>query len=77
VEILYNNAVVEKYILDSREVDLDEVIRGAKGEGMLDFTSSLVDLVEKEYIHPRVAQANAHNADELKMRLRGIKTGSV
>lgn len=75
VEVLYNNPVVEKYILDGREVELDEVIREAKGEGMLDFTSSLVALVEKEYIHPRVAQANAHNADELKMRLRGIKSG--
>jgi len=75
IEVLYNNPVVEKYILDGREVELDEVIREAKGEGMLDFTSSLVDLVEKEYIHPRVAQANAHNSDELKMRLRGIKSG--
>jgi hypothetical protein len=35
-----------------------------------------VKLVESEYIHPRVAIANAFNQDELKMRLKGIRTGS-
>lgn len=75
-EILLNGPVVHKYITDERETELVDVIRGARGEGMMDMTSSLVELVEKEYIHPRVALANAHNADELKMRLKGIKTGT-
>jgi len=74
VEILLNNAIVQKYIQDSREVELSEVLKESKQEGMLDFASSLVDLVSKEYIHPRVALANAFNADELKMRLKGITT---
>ncbi|MHB1157168.1 MAG: type IV pilus twitching motility protein PilT [Phycisphaerales bacterium] len=76
VEVLVNGPVVEKYISDGREAELGDVIRSAQSEGMIDFTSCLVQLVEKEYIHPRVALANAHNPDELKMRLKGIKTGT-
>lgn len=76
VEVLLNNPVVEKYISDGREAELGDVIRSAQQEGMIPFSQSLVALVEKEYIHPRVALANAHNADELKMRLKGIKTGT-
>ena len=76
VEVLLNNPVVEKFISDGRESELADVISSAQQEGMIPFSHSLVGLVEKEYIHPRVALANAHNADELKMRLKGIKTGT-
>jgi twitching motility protein PilT len=74
VEILINNPVVRKYIYDGRESELGDVIRSNRDSGMIDFTSSLVDLVKSEYIHPRVAMANAMNADELKMRLKGIQS---
>ncbi len=76
VEVLLNSPVVEKYISDGREAELPDVIKSSQHEGMRDFGQSLVELVEKEYIHPRVALANAFNADELKMRLKGIKTGT-
>jgi twitching motility protein PilT len=76
VEILLNNAVVSNYILEAREAEIPDVIRNSQREGMLDFSASLVRLVEKEYIHPREAIASAHNADELKMRLKGITSGS-
>jgi twitching motility protein PilT len=76
VEVLLNNPVVEKYISDGRESELGDVIKSSQQEGMIDFGQSLVELVQKEYIHPRVALANAHNADELKMRLKGIVTGT-
>ena len=42
--------------------------------GMQNFTDSLIELVETEFIHPRVAQENAPSAEEIKMRLRGITT---
>ena len=77
VEILLNNPVVQKYIQDGREVELPEVLRQSREEGMMDMASSLVDLVSKEYIHPRVALANAFNADELRMRLKGITTSGT
>jgi len=76
VEVLLNSPVVEKFISDGREAELGDVIKQSQQEGMIDFGQSLVGLVEKEYIHPRVALANAHNADELKMRLKGIVTGT-
>jgi twitching motility protein PilT len=74
VEILLHTPVVEKYIRDSRESELPDVIRNSRQEGMMDLATSLVDLVQKEYIHPKVAMMAAHNADELKMRLKGITT---
>jgi hypothetical protein len=39
---------------------------------MVDFTSSLVELVESEWIHHKVAMENTPRPEELKMRLKGI-----
>ncbi len=75
VEILLQSPPTRKYILEAREVELDQVIKSHRQDGMQSFTDSLVSLVEQEYIHPRVAQANATSPEEVKMRLRGISTG--
>jgi twitching motility protein PilT len=72
VEILLNTPIVEKYIIEAREGELLEVIRKSHEEGMIDFTSSLVELVEAEYIHSRVALEATPKPEELKMRLKGI-----
>ena len=74
LEILMNNGVVRKYILEGREGELHEVIKSteAQNSGMVDFNGSLVKLVEQEYIHMRVAMEASPNADELSMRLKGI-----
>lgn len=74
LEILINNAVVRKYILEGREGELHEVIKSIEASkvGMIDFNGSLVKLVEQEYIHVRTAMEATPNADELKMRLKGI-----
>ena len=74
LEILINNPVVRKYILDGREGELPEVIKSqeARESGMIDFNGCLVKLVEDEYIHVRVAMDASPNVDELKMRLKGI-----
>lgn len=73
IEILLNTPIVQKYILEAREGELLEVIKSSHAEGMLDFTSSLVNLVEDEYIHSRVAFESTPKPEELKMRLKGIK----
>ena len=39
---------------------------------MVDFTTSLVRLVEEEYIHQDVALGATPKPEELKMRLKGI-----
>ena len=71
LEILINTPAVQKYVLEGREGELLDVIK-TRDAGMVDFTSSLVDLVEKEYIHQRVALEATPKPEELKMRLKGI-----
>lgn len=73
VEILLQSNLTRKYIMDGKEHDLNSVIRESREQGMQTFTDSLVDLVQKQYIHPRSALAVASNPDELKMRLKGMQ----
>ena len=73
LEILLNTPIVQKYILEAREGELLDVIKKSHEEGMIDFTSSLVQLVETEYIHHRVALEATPKPEELKMRLKGIQ----
>ncbi|MDY7108938.1 MAG: PilT/PilU family type 4a pilus ATPase [Planctomycetota bacterium] len=72
MEILINNNVVQKYVLKAREGELLEIIKKEHESGMIDFTSSLVQLVEAEYIHHRVALESTPRPEELRMRLKGI-----
>ncbi|MEQ9453885.1 MAG: PilT/PilU family type 4a pilus ATPase [Phycisphaeraceae bacterium] len=74
VEILLQSPPVRKFILEGREDEIAEIIKDSRESGMQTFTDSLVDLVETNYIHPRVAQSAAPSAEELKMRLRGISS---
>jgi len=73
IEILLNTPIVQKYILEAREGELLQVIKQSQEEGMIDFTSSLVNLVEQEYIHHKVAIEATPKPEELKMRLKGIQ----
>jgi twitching motility protein PilT len=75
LEILINNGVVRKYILDEREGELREVLNSveARQVGMIDFNDSLVQLVEQEYIHMRTALESSPNVDELQMKLKKLK----
>ncbi|HRQ71483.1 MAG TPA: PilT/PilU family type 4a pilus ATPase [Phycisphaerales bacterium] len=74
IEILINDAVVQKFILEGREGELREYLNSieARQRGMVDFNQSLVDHVEKEYIHMRVAIDASPNVDELMMRLKKL-----
>ncbi|MEX0877215.1 MAG: PilT/PilU family type 4a pilus ATPase [Phycisphaerales bacterium] len=72
LEILINNGVVRKYILDEREGDLRDVLNSVEAQqiGMIDFNDSLVKLVENEFIHMRTAIEASPNVDELQMKLK-------
>lgn len=72
VEILLGTPAVQKYILEAREGELLDIIRKSHEEGMVDFTTSLVRLVETEWIHHKVALEATPKPEELKMRLKGI-----
>jgi len=73
-EILIANPAARKLIAEEREVDLPVVIRSSYQEGMVDYTESLRQLVEKEYIDVKTAYAHAPNVEELKMALKGIRS---
>lgn len=74
LEILINNGVVRKHILEGREGELREYLKSieARQSGMVDFNESLVQLVETEYIHVRTAMDASPNTDELQMRLKKL-----
>jgi twitching motility protein PilT len=74
IEILINNTVVQKHILEGREGELREYINSVEAiqTGMKDFNQSLVELVEQEYIHMRTAIESSPNVDELMMRLKKL-----
>ncbi len=76
VEILIRTAIIKKLISDGREGDIPMAIRAGKSEGMQDFTESLRQLVEGEWIDLKVALQYAPNVEELKMALKGIRTSA-
>jgi len=75
IEILINNAVIQKYILEGREGELREYLNSVEAMqvGMKDFNQSLFELVEKEYVHLRTAMEASPNPDDLKMRIKKFK----
>jgi twitching motility protein PilT len=72
VEILLQSPPTRKFILEGREDELPEVMKSHRDQGMQTFSDSLVDLVEKQFVHPKVATEVANSPEEIKMRLRGI-----
>ncbi|MFQ5591103.1 MAG: twitching motility protein PilT, partial [Phycisphaerae bacterium] len=77
LEIMINNPSVRKLIAEERDADLSSVLKSATHEGMQDFTEALYDLITTEYIDVKVAYEVAPNPDELKMRLKGIRSGAA
>ncbi len=77
LEILLNTPIVQKYVLEGREGELLEILKRGRQEGMIDFTSALVELVEAEYVHHRVAIEATPRPEELRMRLKGITSGTL
>lgn len=76
VEILIVNAAARKLIQEEREVDVGTIIKNSYADGMVDYTESLRQLVEKEFIDLKTAYDYASNPDELKMALKGIKSAT-
>ena len=75
VEVLLMSPPVRKLILEGREDELEKVIKDNRDGGMRTYVDSLVELVETNYVHPKVAAANAPSPEEIRMRLKGISTG--
>ena len=73
VEIMTFNPTVRKLILEEMDNKLPDAIRMGREEGMQDFTMSLKQLVEEEYIDREKAMEVAPNREALKMALKGIE----
>ncbi len=71
-EIMICNSTIRKLIADGRDNEVTSVIRNSPHEGMMDFTDTIRQLVDRELITAKTAYAAAPNPDELKMRLKGI-----
>lgn len=76
VEIMFANSTIRKLIDEKRDDDITKVIQASTAEGMLDMNGCLHRLVEEEFIETDVAYAASPNPQELKMRLKGISSGS-
>lgn len=76
-EIMIVNASIRKLLAEGRDFEINAVLKGATQEGMQDFTEALHQLVTKEILDVKIAMEVAPNPDELKMRLKGIRSGSA
>ncbi len=74
VEVMLNSPNVKKYIQEGKENELVSVIRSERGTGMIDFNEMLADMVMKEIVSIKEALLASPNPEELKMRMRGIKS---
>jgi twitching motility protein PilT len=73
-EVMLASPLVRQYIAEGKENDLFDAIRAGEREGMRTFTTSLLELIERDFVDVRTAYEYAPNADELKMRVKGIST---
>lgn len=72
IEMMFFSGTVRKLILEEQDEKLSDAIRIGMAEGMIDFTHSLKDLVDRELIDRATAFEVAPNVDALKMALKGI-----
>ena len=74
VELMFMNSTFGEAILEGREEEILGLIKRFKQDGMVDFNSSLYELVNKKMIDPKEARAYSPNPEALKMLLRGFKS---
>jgi len=77
VEIMLANPSICKVLAEEREVDIPTIIKSCYEEGMIDYTESLRQLVMNEFIDMRTAFEYAFKPEELKMALKGIRSGGA
>jgi twitching motility protein PilT len=74
-EILVVNPTVQKLIVEGEDKKIEQVIRGAKEDGMQDFNQALAILVQKGLITDKTALEASHNPEQLQMNMKGIFLG--
>lgn len=72
-EVLITTPTVKELIRDERDSDLPAVVAGSRSEGMMSFTQSFAELVNKEWVTMHTAQEFAPNRDMLNSILKGVE----
>jgi twitching motility protein PilT len=75
-EIMILNPTIRELIIKAEDKKLADAIRIGFLEGMLDFTESLRQLVERNDVDKAAALEVAPNPEALKMALKGIKVAT-
>src|SRR5579871_4328346 len=75
-EIMILNPTIRELIIKAEDKKLPDAIRIGFLEGMLDFTESLTQLVQRGDVERSVALEVAPNPEALKMALKGIKVAT-
>ena len=73
-EIMINNPSIRKLIAEGRDFEITSVLKASLEDGMQDFTEAIYKLIQEEYLDIKLALEVAPNPDELKMRLKGIRS---
>ncbi len=76
-EILIVNPLIRKLIVEARDCDLSAAIVIGRKEGMIDFSESLRQLVERGDVEKITALEVAPNPEQLKMVFKGIKVAAA
>jgi twitching motility protein PilT len=72
VELLLMNAEAQKAVAEGEDDRLEPIIRAGREQGMTDFNTSLLELVQQGFIEDKAALAASHNPHQLEMNLKGI-----
>jgi len=75
VEIMISNSMIRKLLSEEREMEIPTVVKSSYSEGMVDFSESLRQLIENELIDLKTGYTYASSPEELKMALKGIRSG--
>jgi twitching motility protein PilT len=72
-EVLLNNATVKELIREGDDGDIPGAVNAGENEGMRSFTTSLAELVEKDWVTLSTALEHAPNREALSSKLKGLK----
>ena len=72
LEILINTPPVQKAIEAGEDSRIPELVRASREEGMVDFTRSLYELLQGEFVDREAAMGAAVNPQALGAMLEGV-----
>jgi len=72
LEIMIVNPFISKLIEDGQEIRIVDVLKSSRDEGMIDFNTSLYNLIKQGFVEEREAMAASPNPQALRGMLEGV-----